>query len=413
MKTTIKLKPDAIVVMIGAIGTGKSTFTETHFSPYHIVESDFIREQLTGNSENMDYNGATFEIFFATLTARAKAGILTVLDSTGNNSVVNEAERIAKKHNRQLVAIKLPHLKDEEITPERMKHRMKFIDVYHRMVTRIDAQVIPDSYELYEPDDINDVVVDIEAERDKYTLDPQFKYIVIPDLHGEYRVLEEYVRRYPEDNTKFIFLGDIVDRGESSFKTFRLVDKLIKCGKGFGVISNHDNKLMRYFQKWLRDENPDKYFVQSFIDGYRNYNMSIAHGLEKTLLEFFDLHMHFMDGYAEDFISYYEGLADYLYLEKDKTHFFAHAGVTGDIIRGMPVEKRSLSALLYETTTVDNVDDVFRGTSNTTLHLGHDFLYEMITEYVTHDGNSLIKHDIGLGKRDLKGYVPEFYVIKL
>jgi len=412
MKTTIKIKPDTIVVMMGAIGTGKSTLAHHHFQEHQIVETDFIQKQLTGNSDNTDYKGAVFEIFFATLAARARVGLLTVLDSTGNKSVVSEAERIAIKYKRPLVLVKLPHLKEEEITHERMKQRMKYLDVYYRMVTRIDEQEIPDTYDVYEVDDINDVVIDVELDRDKYTLDPQYQYVVIPDLHGEHRVLEAYIQKYPEDTTKFVFLGDIVDRGESSYKTFRLVNSLMKSGKGFGVVSNHDNKLMRYFQKWLRDESADKYFIDSFRNDEKDYGMTLGYGMKETVDEFFNLHMHFMDDYAKDFVSYYEGLTDYLYLEKQhQTHFFAHAGITNDTIRGMRVGKRDLSVLIHETLSSVDAHKVLRGSTFTSIHLGHDHTYKTVVEYSLENHNRIVKHDIGLGKTEWNGDLPEFYVI--
>ena len=111
MTTTIKLNPDAIVVMIGSIGTGKSTLVRNHFSEHHIIESDFIRSQVTGDRNDNSYDGVVFGILYATLSARARSGILTVVDSTGKRGVIDEAERIAKKYKRQWVALKLPHMK--------------------------------------------------------------------------------------------------------------------------------------------------------------------------------------------------------------------------------------------------------------------------------------------------------------
>jgi len=285
----IKIEQDALIVFIGAMATGKSTFAKHHFAKHHVVESDFIREQLSGDFENQDYNSATFEIFYATIEARAKAGILTVLDSTGNQNVLDQTRVIAKKYNRPLVAIVFPELLSSEFTEERLAHRWKYKNIYKRQVERISNQTIPDEYTVYNLNADDGVYINYEKYSDAHTLDSQYSYVVIPDLHGEYRVLERYVEMYKDDdNVKFISLGDIVDRGESSYKTFNLVFDLIADGKIDNVISNHDNKFYRWLKKWNADEADYKYNTFYWTEGHdAKYGMSVAHGLDKTIAEFY------------------------------------------------------------------------------------------------------------------------------
>ena len=170
-------------------------------------------------------------------------------------------------------------------------------------------------------------------------------------------------------------LSDIVDRGASSYKTFTMVNNLIKSGKGYGVISNHDNKLYRWFKKWQGDSDEMKYAIE-YGDGsstlYPTYGMKVAHGLGKTLDEFMLMNRQEKDKYAYDFIKYYDNLNPYLRLDRDGTkHFFSHAGMSVDIIRGMPVTKRDISVLLYTTLTGD--DGTFRNLKDkVVIHLGHD-----------------------------------------
>jgi hypothetical protein len=38
------------------------------------------------------------------------------------------------------------------------------------------------------------------------------KHIVIPDLHGESKILEQVIDKYNDDNTGFVFLGDVIDQ---------------------------------------------------------------------------------------------------------------------------------------------------------------------------------------------------------
>lgn len=401
----ITLEPDALVVLIGAMGTGKSTFCKNNFLPHNIVSSDFIREQLSGDFEDMSQNKAVFEILHATVEARAKAGILTVVDSTGSRSLLEQIPAYAKENNRQLVALKFPHLDKGELTEERMKHRMNYIHAYHRQVQRIDETRIPKAYKVFElPKDGDDVEIKVKGEGD-YILSPDDSYVVIPDLHGEYRVVEKALKAYPE--SKFIFLGDIVDRGESSYKTFRLVSSLIDTGKAFGVRSNHDNKLARYFQKWLSDSSSDKFSARPEGSDLPTYGLKVAWGLQRTLREFYnDLSEEEMLDYAESFVKYYESLPHYLAVEKFTQHYFAHAGVNEAMLRGKVIDKTSEAVAIYKTLKDPDLlsDMIGDPKKRVVVHLGHDYMANEITYLRSSKSpNHIIaKHDIGFGKRKLE-----------
>jgi len=415
----INIKQDALVVLVGAMGTGKSTFARNQFAKHHIVETDFIREQLSGDFGNQDCSKTAFEIFFATVEARAKAGILTVLDSTGNQSVIEHAKTIAKKYNRPLIAIMFPELDASEITEERFKHRWKKKSIYNRQVQRISNQIIPDEYTVYKLNANDGVMIDYEVYSDAHKLDPKFSYVVIPDLHGEYRVLEEYINRYKDDdNVKFISLGDIVDRGESSYKTFNLLFNLIADGKLDNVVSNHCNKFYRWLKKWGADEDVDKHSTWYWENEHNTYGMSLAHGLVETITEFFSLIPDDMDDYHMKFINYYENSHPYLFVEKDNgLHYFTHAGISSGVAIGQKMTKRDLAAVIYETIEDPEVlTDIFKHVQKDVhVHVGHDYNDDVITFHPNLDGTRwIVKHDIGLAKRsidyEMEGY-PEFMVL--
>ena len=405
----INLKQDSIVVFVGTIGTGKTTFANNKFAKHNVVETDFIREQLTGNFESQDYNDATFEILYATITARAKAGLFTVVDSTGSRTMIETIKNIGKQHNRPLYIIKFPFLKEEEITKERMQHRMKYLHVYYNMKTRIEKTIFPKEYIIYELDDINDVKISFEKYQDEYHLDSNYSYVIIPDLHAEHHILSHYIEKYQNDeNVRFISLGDIVDRGDSSYHTFLLVKKMIDKGKLFSVISNHDNKVYRYFKKWLMDDK------QKFDKNY-HYGMILGHGMQETIQEFYSLHSSNMHRYAEDFIQYYNSAKPYLFMEKNNdVHYFAHAGISYNIATGQKLGKSDISSVLYETIQDPEVlSEMFKNESkNVFLHVGHEYKSDTIN--IIHDKTDrrlIVKHDIGIGKRKVFD-IPDFMVIE-
>lgn len=417
---TLNFNQDSIVVFVGAMGTGKSTFAKKHFPDHYVVETDNIRKQLTGDFEDQTQNTATFEILYATLDARAKAGLFTVVDSTGSRSVLQEVYKLHKKYNRDIYIVQFPHLAEYQLTEERMKHRVKYLHVYHNQVYRIDNTDYLPEYYVYDLESIDDVAIEFESYDEDHILSNDYNYVVVPDLHGEHDVIEVYSNHYKDDdNVKFIFLGDIVDRGKSSWRTFCVVNELIKSGKAHGVISNHDNKLMRYFGKWLKDPSLSKYSKYDDRDTLPTYGMKLAFGgLDVTLLEFYSLANVLQDAYARDFVNYYNDLPAYLKMIDDThTRFFSHAGLTQNIIMGGKLGKADISAVLYD--AIDINFDINPWTKNTDksieIHVGHEFISEQrFVSNACSDIHHIIKNDIGLGKREyvLDMDVLDFIVIE-
>lgn len=401
----IELEQNALVVLIGAMGTGKSTFCETHFAPHHVVSSDFIREQLSGDFEDQSVNKPTFEILHETIRARAKHGIFTVVDSTGSQSVVDLARQLHKEYEVPVYFLCFPELDDEDLTPDRMQHRMGYIHAYHRQVARIKKMRFSDKDNVtILPKNGDGVRVTIQSGNQYQLEDIGDKRIaIIPDLHGEIKVLLDILERYPEEVYYYVFLGDLVDRGESSYQTFSVVWSLVNEGKASCVKSNHDDKLSRYFKKWLADEDPEKYFEPSEFDEVPNYGMKIAHGLDGTLREFYSLDTPIMNNYARRFIEFYESCPTYLYHDDGhRRHMFAHAGVTEAMVRGHVPNAADRSTALYKTmvSTSDLINVVPAG-SKVTVHLGHHWVSDRPQVVEGLDDSRMIKHDVGIGKRHL------------
>ena len=402
----IEYEKNALIVLVGAMGTGKSTFTRKHFFAHDIVETDFIRRQLSGNSEEQFFNKTVFEILYATIEARAKAGIFTVIDSTGSNSVLEHVKQIGKKYNTPLIIIKFPHLTDKELIPERMQHRMKVLHIYHNQVKRIDESIFAKEYTVYDltKDDVNNTIFVMKKNLEHY-LDSSKKYVVVPDIHGEFSVVEELLNRYYNDTTiNFIFLGDLIDRGESSYKTFLLVRGLIDEGRAFAVSSNHDYKLSRYMRKWKLDTNKEKYLEISEFDFPNSYGMHLSHGLGGTVREFYSLSSTAMDEYADDFISYFDATSAHLILVRgDTIHYFTHAGISHNAARGFDITNSDRDTAMFKAIIeVSDVADKFKFEIEKTviLNVGHNYMYDEPALFMK-DNYGLYMHDVGIGKTSI------------
>ncbi|HEY7828486.1 MAG TPA: AAA family ATPase [Candidatus Limnocylindrales bacterium] len=78
----LQIPADALVVLVGASGSGKSTFAARWFPAEAILSSDRLRAELTGDPADQSANSLTFRILHAQLERRLAAGRLTVVDAT-------------------------------------------------------------------------------------------------------------------------------------------------------------------------------------------------------------------------------------------------------------------------------------------------------------------------------------------
>lgn len=104
--TELRLPADALVVLVGASGCGKSTFARRHFGATQVVSSDECRRLVADDEADQSASREAFAVFHAILRARMALGRLTVADATGLHPHARERLRaIAAVHRRPVVAI--------------------------------------------------------------------------------------------------------------------------------------------------------------------------------------------------------------------------------------------------------------------------------------------------------------------
>jgi protein phosphatase len=80
---TILAIPDpSLVVLIGAAGSGKSTFAARHFDPTEVLSSDRYRALVSGDEADQRATGPAFARLHRDLERRLGARRLTVVDAT-------------------------------------------------------------------------------------------------------------------------------------------------------------------------------------------------------------------------------------------------------------------------------------------------------------------------------------------
>ncbi len=102
----IELPPAALVVLIGAAGSGKSAFAARHLPPESVISSDQLRALMGRDAADQDVNPAVFERLQHMVDDRLRAGLLTVVDATNTDWMRrSELIRSARRHRRPAVAI--------------------------------------------------------------------------------------------------------------------------------------------------------------------------------------------------------------------------------------------------------------------------------------------------------------------
>ena len=97
-----------LVLLIGAAGSGKSTFARKHFKSTEIVSSDALRAAVSDDESDQSASGDAFELLRLIADKRLRRGRLTVIDAT---NVQRAARRsllaLAGQNSRPVTAIVL------------------------------------------------------------------------------------------------------------------------------------------------------------------------------------------------------------------------------------------------------------------------------------------------------------------
>ena len=132
-------------------------------------------------------------------------------------------------------------------------------------------------------------------------------YYIIGDIHGELVKLQSLIRIVITDfdvaRDKFIFLGDYIDRGESSFQT---VEFLISFAKKYNTVfltGNHEDM----FQGFLDDRDMNFYLFNGGLATVESYKNALGHmTVPNNHKDFFSELKLYYEG--DDFIAVHAGL---------------------------------------------------------------------------------------------------------
>ncbi len=325
--------PDfALVVLIGATGSGKSTFAARHFQRTEIVSSDEARGLVCDDFNSQAASADAFELVRIIAEKRLKNRRLTVIDATN----VRPADRrqwieIARRWHALPVAIVIDPGLDVCVERNRARPDRQFgPQIPQRMIAEIRKGL-----RGLEKDGFRKVVTlrsveDIdgaEIRRDPLWTDKRARsgpFDIIGDVHGCCDELETLLERLgysvawsetdgertvsvaPPAGRTALFVGDLVDRGPRSPDVLRIAMAMAEAGDALVVEGNHENKL----SKWL--------------DGR---NVKVGHGLQETI----DQLEQASGAFRSRVQSFLKDLRSHYWLDGGKL-CIAHAGLREDLI---------------------------------------------------------------------------------
>jgi protein phosphatase len=315
----------SLVVLIGASGSGKSTFGRTHFLPTEVISSDFCRGLVADDENDQSATPDAFALLHYIVGQRLKAGRLTVVDAT---NVQPDARRqlvaIAREHDVLPVAIVFDI--QERVCAARNAARpdrdfgahvvRRQRDQLRRGLKGLPREGFRTVHTLRGEDEAAGVAItrtrlfnDLRHESGPFD--------VIGDVHGCRAELETLLAGLGytigrdgqgraagahHDGRRAVFVGDLVDRGPDTPGVLRLVMGMVGAGDAFCVPGNHEHKLLR---------------------ALRGRNVQVTHGLAESLAQL----AAETDGFRADAERFMDGLISHYVLDGGRL-VVSHAGLT-------------------------------------------------------------------------------------
>ena len=330
--TELRIPDFALVVLVGASGSGKSTFAKAHFKPTEIVSSDVCRGIVADDENDQTATGPAFDLVHFIIEQRLAARRLTVVDAT--NVRAEDRRRyvaLARRHHALPVALVFDvgqaichehnaSRSDRQFGPHVVRNQTRSLG---RGLRGLQKEGYRHVHVLRSVEDVNAATLRREPLwTDRRSIVAPFD--IIGDVHGccdELQSLLEqlgYAVRFegegearfctvtPPDGRRALFVGDLVDRGPNTPDVLRLVMSMVEAGTGLCVRGNHDEKLL----KWINGR-----------------KVKIAHGLADSIEQI----EAEPDSFRRNVRAFLDGLISHYWLDGGRLAV-AHAGITESMI---------------------------------------------------------------------------------
>jgi len=267
---TITLPEFCLVLLIGASGSGKSTFARTHFKPSEVLSSDACRAWVADDENDQSVTRDAFEVLNVIAAKRLANLRLTVIDAT---NVQPDARRpllaLARQYHCIPVAIvfDLPEqvcLERDQLRPNRHVGSLVISRQRQQLLQSIGTlkeEGFRRVYVLKSPEEVAEVSIVRQplACNQRHASGP---FDIIGDVHGCFEALLRLLEKLgyhlesggdayqvtPPSGRTAIFLGDLVNHGPHSKQVLQLVMAMVAGQVARCVPGDHDVQLLRALQ---------------------------------------------------------------------------------------------------------------------------------------------------------------------
>jgi protein phosphatase len=341
----IEIPELSLVLLVGASGSGKSTFARRSFLETEVLSSDRFRGWLADDENDQSVTADAFDALRYVAGKRLALGRIVVVDAT---NVQPEARKyfveLARAHDVLPVAIVLDVPTDVCVarnatrTDRQLGHHTvrRQVDDLRRSLRAMQREGIRQVHVL-RPEEIDDAVVARMPLWSDHRKDVG-PFDVIGDVHGCREELESllvrlrYVRTDGDDGAptyahpsgrKAVFVGDLVDRGPDAVGCIELVMRMVERGAAVCVPGNHESRLLRKL---------------------RGKDVKLTHGLAETMAQIETISA----GRRNRIASFIDDLVSHVVLDGGRL-VVAHAGMK-EVYQGRASGRVREFALYGETT---------------------------------------------------------------
>ncbi|WEK44905.1 MAG: polynucleotide kinase-phosphatase [Candidatus Sphingomonas colombiensis] len=264
----IEIPEFALVLLVGASGTGKSSFASQHFLATEVVSSDRARGWVADDETDQSATPDAFDLVHAIVEKRLKNRRFTVVDAT---NVQPQSRKtliaLAKRWHALAVAIVFDLPEQVAVTRNAARPDRQFgagpvrrqMQDLRRSLRGLPREGLRYVYTLRSAEEV-DVVSITRTRLWTDRREDTGPFDIIGDVHGCADELEtllgtlgytvqwdgKAVSVTPPEGRRAIFIGDLVDRGPRSPDVLRIARHMVENGTALAVVGNHDDKLKRH-----------------------------------------------------------------------------------------------------------------------------------------------------------------------
>lgn len=241
-----------LLLFRGAPGCGKSSFIDQNGLRPYALSADEIRLQCQSAQQTTDgrveisqkNEQDVWNMLFKLLEIRMRNGEFTVIDATNSKtSEINRYKEMCDTYRYRIFCIDMTDLPIEECKRRNASRPiLKQVpeSAIDKMYSRFATQKIPSGVKVIKPEEL-DTIWMRQVDFSGYD-----KVVHVGDIHGCYTALMQYFKDGLDDNTMYIFVGDLIDRGIENVEVVNWFTQIINKKNVLVLEGNHERWLWIY-----------------------------------------------------------------------------------------------------------------------------------------------------------------------